>query len=442
MGKRILFSPIGGTDPIAEKNIQDGSMLHICRYYYPDEVVLYLSKEILERHNKDNRYVYCINRLEKLQRRKIKVSLIERPELENVQEFDFFYNEFRNCLYDIMGRMSEDDELLINVSSGTPAMKSGLLVLVTFAEFPCKAIQVYTPERAMQEHIHREYDNEMMWEMNEDNTNGINRCTEVSLPTLNLMKNDEVIIKHVMAYDYDAAFRIATALPEEHTKKYLSLLALAKARLSLDEKEVGRISPNNRDKIFPFWSTNERRVFEYALSLDIKRRRGEYADFMRAFTPLFVRLTELILFKKGNINVDDLTYTTRDGRVCWNEIKLRETGIKAVMDDWYANKGGFLGKNVSSDHIVALISAYVKDEGIINTVKNLRDVETHIRNKAAHTMIAISDEMIMEKTNKSSAQIMELIKKAFSYTGIHADREDWNSYDKMNSMIIGRIQPY
>ena len=118
---------------------------------------------------------------------------------------------------------------------------------------------------------------------------------------------------------------------------------------------------------------------------------------MRAFTPLFVRFTELILFKKGNINVDDLTYTTRNGRVCWNEIKLRETGIKAVMDDWYANKGGFLGKNVSSDHIVALISAYVKDEGIINTVKNLRDVETHIRNKAAHTMIAISDEMFIDE---------------------------------------------
>ena len=44
MGKRILFSPVGGTDPI--KYCSDGSMLHICRHYQPDEVVLYLSKEI------------------------------------------------------------------------------------------------------------------------------------------------------------------------------------------------------------------------------------------------------------------------------------------------------------------------------------------------------------------------------------------------------------
>ena len=41
MGKKILFSPIGGTDPI--KYDRDGSMLHICRHYMPDEVIMYMS---------------------------------------------------------------------------------------------------------------------------------------------------------------------------------------------------------------------------------------------------------------------------------------------------------------------------------------------------------------------------------------------------------------
>ena len=31
--KKILFSPIGGTDPIS--NFRDGAMLHICRIYKP-----------------------------------------------------------------------------------------------------------------------------------------------------------------------------------------------------------------------------------------------------------------------------------------------------------------------------------------------------------------------------------------------------------------------
>lgn len=47
MGKKYLFSPIGNTDPI--KYLYDGSMLHICRYYEPDVVYLYLSKEMAEK---------------------------------------------------------------------------------------------------------------------------------------------------------------------------------------------------------------------------------------------------------------------------------------------------------------------------------------------------------------------------------------------------------
>ncbi len=58
MSKKILFSPIGGTDPI--KYLRDGSMLHICRHYKPDVVYLYLSHEMLEYHKKDNRYVGSI----------------------------------------------------------------------------------------------------------------------------------------------------------------------------------------------------------------------------------------------------------------------------------------------------------------------------------------------------------------------------------------------
>lgn len=30
MSKVVLFSPVGGTDPISENNYYDGSLLHIC----------------------------------------------------------------------------------------------------------------------------------------------------------------------------------------------------------------------------------------------------------------------------------------------------------------------------------------------------------------------------------------------------------------------------
>lgn len=49
---KILFSPIGGSDPI--RNFRDGSMLHICRYYLPDKVILYLTGEMYQHHLQDN----------------------------------------------------------------------------------------------------------------------------------------------------------------------------------------------------------------------------------------------------------------------------------------------------------------------------------------------------------------------------------------------------
>ena len=56
MNRTILFSPVGGTDPISSSNLRDGSLLHICRWYKPDKVYLYMSKEILALHEKGNRY--------------------------------------------------------------------------------------------------------------------------------------------------------------------------------------------------------------------------------------------------------------------------------------------------------------------------------------------------------------------------------------------------
>ena len=55
MGKTILFSPVGGTDPISWNNGYDGAMLHIARVYRPDKIILYLSAEMVEFHEKDHR---------------------------------------------------------------------------------------------------------------------------------------------------------------------------------------------------------------------------------------------------------------------------------------------------------------------------------------------------------------------------------------------------
>lgn len=146
--QKILFSPLGGTDPIS--NFSDGSMLHICRVYKPDVVFLYLSKEMCEFHKKDDRYLYCIRKLSELIDHKFEVKLIERPELENVYEFDFFYKEFESLLREI--HRQYDGEILLNVSSGTPAMKNALNILSELMGIRLSPIQVVTPEGKINSH--------------------------------------------------------------------------------------------------------------------------------------------------------------------------------------------------------------------------------------------------------------------------------------------------
>lgn len=132
MNKKILFSPVGGTDPI--RYFRDGSMLHICRHYRPDIVYLYLSQEMMEYHKKDNRYADSIKRLGEYINHSFEIHLIERESLTDVQQYDYFYEDFRQEIQKIEQEMDSCDILLLNMASGTPAMKSALLVMATFAK--------------------------------------------------------------------------------------------------------------------------------------------------------------------------------------------------------------------------------------------------------------------------------------------------------------------
>ena len=44
MNQKILFSPVGGTDPISMTNCHDGSLIHICRVYKPEGDYVYVKR--------------------------------------------------------------------------------------------------------------------------------------------------------------------------------------------------------------------------------------------------------------------------------------------------------------------------------------------------------------------------------------------------------------
>lgn len=436
MNRTILFSPVGGTDPISSTNCRDGSLLHICRVYSPDVVYLYMSQEILENQDKDNRYLYCLDKLGEMQQRKMEYHIIEKEKLKDVQDFDFFYYDFRKTILKILRDLDSTDTFLLNVSSGTPAMKSGLLVLATLGEFDCKIIQVITPQRGMNEHIHRDYDVETLWELNEDNQKNFeNRCKEVACPTLSLIKQEEIIKKHLQAYDYAAAVEVASILPAHATDRYMPLLNMAQARILLGYNKAQKIEKQCGIHCFPVQSGNETKYFEYALNLDIKLRRKEYVDFIRGITPIIVDMLELIIKADMGINIDDYC-TTVYGVRKWDRNKLAGTDILVALQKDFKN---FDYKNVYSVHLVGIINELSSNTDLKKMVQDLRIVEEKIRNLAAHEIISITDETIKMKTGFTSKTIMDKLKKCFLYSGIKIKKEYWNSYDDMNTMIIAAM---
>ena len=292
MSRTYLFSPIGNTDPI--KYFYDGSMLHICRYYKPDVVYLYLSKEMMEYHKEDNRYVRSIELLGEKLKHTFEVHIIENDQMVNVQQYDVFYKEFRSIISDIEKEKGEDDRLLVNMASGTPAMKSALLIMATLAEYRFLPIQVSTPQKKSNiEHEERqEYDVETNWELNQDNTEDAeNRCQEVKCMNLMRLLKLDIIKKHILSYNYKAALEVAKDIKQDLSIFAYKWLETAEARSVLDWKKMNSVLPEANGILKAVHEEDKKKVlFEYTLILDLKVKRGEYHFSILRISPLHASL--------------------------------------------------------------------------------------------------------------------------------------------------------
>ena len=448
MNKKILFTPVGGTDPMSETNDHDGPIIHIARHYKPDIICMYMSKEILEKQKQDDRYRYCIRKLGERLEHTFEIEEIERPQLEQVQLFDPIYTDFETILDDIISKLDDTDELLLNISSGTPAMKSALLVLATMVDIPCKCIQVDTPQKGMNEHKHDKIEGflpEVRWEVNWDNTykpgdENYDRTHVETLVSLKRLKYEESIKKFVASYDYHAALLLAESMNAEHTKRYIDKLKLADARQKLNFYDVDALIKNENKEIYgPVRTQKNRKAFEYMLALQAKVEKGEYADFLRGISPIFIDLLEDILLKQAHFHTSDYTVEIH-GIMQWDMVKLNGSTEKFgdVLNNAY--QGMFSGGWVKSDHLIKLIEALIPgNQKLIACLKDLRKVEETVRNTAAHKMVALSDQKIQNITGWTCKEIIALIKEAFSYTSYNIKSDYWNSYDVMNADIIHSI---
>ena len=198
---KILFSPIGTTDPV--RNCRDGACLHILRHYHPDKVVLYFTDEMEKRERNTHMYTLGIEHVQ------------PGCPVESLYSGIVDAHLYDAYLHDLPGHVLKlhqtypEAEILLNLSSGTPQIKVVLAIMSTEYAW-CRGIQVASPEHRSNTNnipVQDEEDVEEMLACNEDDEpDAPNRCEEPHLEILRFYREKYEIMSLVNQYEYMGAW--------------------------------------------------------------------------------------------------------------------------------------------------------------------------------------------------------------------------------------------
>lgn len=437
---RVLFTAVGGSDPI--KRMLDGPMLHCCRIYKPDIVYMYFTKKMLEYERSDGRYTWVLEQLGKKIGHEFKIVKIEREDLVEVQLYDSYFDDFNEIIAGIY-REYPEAEVYLNASSGTPAIKSALVILAAMSEKKMTVLQVSSgATKPLHDRDNDDtYDKFVQWECDLDNEDPIDRTSVVESTNFMVKVKKQNIRRLVEANDYEAAISLAMDIRGHLNEDAIRLLKAALARMRLDYAGVIKELNGTGFNIIPVKNDKQRETAEYLLWLGIILKRGDYLSFIRGITPAAMVLMEETVSKHTPIG--DIKNYCADKRghlyLVKNLMQENEIGIKMLdILDREFKKTGYRDSEYTTAQLKPLICGFCNDKKICDYTAVIRDAEGKVRNPAAHTIIAVDDDFIKRRIGISSYDLYDTMKKLAVRAGI-VRSDIWDSYDRMNEIILDQI---
>ena len=450
---KVLFSTLGMTDPI--KNDHDGPFLHILRHYKPRKAYLFMTKRVCELADLDDRYRLQTIKLCEKEGFNCEIIELRHEEIDNPQQFDIFYPIFEKDLIDIYNA-NPGCQILLNLSSGTPQMKSTCHLLSLTTPFPVIPVQVTTPNER-ENYGSPDYDLEKSWENNLDNHPDLEpkkRARQVEVENLRYQFLREAAISNIEAYNYTAALSILNGVRGFVPDNVLHLLRAARHRKNMELANAERESGLTGYALFPskFGSAAAAELFEYLLILDLQQKTGLLMDFVRGISPALSRLFELFLEKKSRRQVRrDYCEQAFNDPDRWKlkryKLERRDPALLAYYDQRF--QPAFRDVDLSCASLLPMVEFDCGAGGrhanpdILERAKVMRCVEEKIRNRAAHNIMAIKEEQFRQAAGISSKELLNWMKWLFQYTcaGYFESCPDaWDSYDRMNAEIIRRLK--
>lgn len=300
---KILFSALGDTDPI--RGCYDGACLHIVRHYQPEQVVLFYSADMEKKEKKDQRYTRALKSVAP----KCEIKEIF-SKIENVH----IYDEFMTVLPDEVRRLHKDfpnAKILLNLSSGTPQIKTVLAILAVEEERWCCGVQVTSPEHGSNRNnpaVTDEEDVDALLNNNLDNEEETeNRCSEPPIKILHYYGEKNRILSLIEQYAYDGALQLAKQsdmIPEE-TKKLLRHAA-HRARLETD-KAKDALRSYNGYHLFPFHDDEKMEsLLEYFFTMQLAERQGDLSSLLLKTIPFLYTFLRQYLIEQKRLSLPSL----------------------------------------------------------------------------------------------------------------------------------------
>lgn len=454
---RILFTPVGDTDPV--RGYHDGGMLHILRHYAPvDRIFVFLTKEMEDKEAESGCYTKGIQKVAPQCKIEFIRSGITEPHIY----------ERLTVLQDVFQEKYEqypNEEWLLNLSSGTPQMKS-VMSLIGLDHPQVKAIQVFSPAKGSNNKSHPEKTPEMLEMLyhfnDDDDPSSSNRCNE---PELSLLKKHSVkmqIISLVNNYEYEGALQLLKQNRSLFSDISEKLLKHAVHRRNLMWRDANKIISSYKGNPLISKAGDFEEFFRV---MELRQRKKQLYEFIVKTTPICTKLATDYAISLEQRTLFDLNACSEirrdeDGDVRYvlkrEKIGRYNNTLLEHLNHKYKRSGGFKDSDLSISNM-AYICEWIINSGISS---NGRDIEIkkifvrlsivseNIRNKVAHKIVMNLTENIIREWSKGkersgiadagldSRDILNYLHRASDL--IRNQKFQWD-YGELNNSIIDSL---
>ena len=427
---KILISAVGTTDPIS--NDHDAALLHIARNYRPDKIVLVYSQEMLVKQDLINKVLLSIEGYNP-------IIEIDSTILNNEEVFLF------DKMYEVMGLIvqkytNDDDEIILNLSSGTPQIISALFALNRINDYNTQAIQVATPKKG----ANREYkpltDSEIDALIVENQDNSLD-FVDRSIKDKSEKFTQALVKRHlrslIASFDYQAAEAI---INRKEYNKLLSKKRIAYIREKLND--FSRVFKNQSilSDILSFpLEDSQKKALNYYLMIDVLKEREHIADVLIKAKSL----AEFVI--EETIKKDHEGLIVFDGNL--PKLNPDFPDCEAILDDIDKKMKKSRGIEDTEERIFSVQSTlnllsylnilefYEYDSQLQTAINGILSLNGE-RNKVAHGLSEIDTRLLSRKKLKQLSENLRLL----LVDCLDIDSSYFNYYDKQNEELIKMLE--